>query len=94
MSEEFVVLSYNDTKKKIKIPKNFEELEDNFIKEFNKNETFYFSFQYEDEDGDGVILNNDGYDKEIEEIKRLERIIAITRGGKKEEKSEKIIKEC
>ena len=48
MSDKNLILSYEEKKIKIKIPKDFEELKDIFLKKFNetKNKKFYFSYKY------------------------------------------------
>jgi hypothetical protein len=93
MSEEFLILSYNDTKKKIEIPKTFEELETIFLREFNESDILTFVFQYKDEDGDEVILDSGGYDKAIEDIKKQEeRLIIIKREGEKDDKNDEEVR--
>ena len=90
MDDENIILSYNDMKKTIKIPKDYEELEKIFIKEFNENDKFKFYFQYIDNDGDPINLDLDGYEGSIKDIKTLEeRIIIITREDKDDKKGNK-----
>ena len=46
MSQKTIILSYNEKRRKIKIPNNFEELKDIFFNQFHegKNKKFYFSY--------------------------------------------------
>ena len=61
MSEKNLILSYGDKKIKVKIPDNFEDLKDIFLKKFNekKNKKFYFSYlSFIDKDIDLQKLKN------------------------------------
>ena len=61
MSEKNLILSYGEKKIKVKIPDNFEELKDIFLKKFNETgkKKFYFSYQsFIDKDIDLQKLKN------------------------------------
>ena len=70
MSEEKIILSYNNIKKEIKVPETFPDLEEIFTKEFNEKITNNFRFYYLDEDQDQIDIDNDSnYSEGLNEIK-------------------------
>ncbi len=79
MSYDYIILSYNEKKKKIKAPNNFEELKNIFFKKFNedKNKKFYFSYlSFIDKDIDFIQLKShikDDYQPTINVFKEKEK---------------------
>ena len=61
MSQKTIILVYNEKRRKINIPKNFEELKDTFLNLFHerKNKKFYFSYlSFIDKDIDFIKLTS------------------------------------
>ena len=61
MSQKTIILAYNEKRRKIKIPKNFEELKEIFLSQFHegKNKKFYFSYlSFIDKDIDFIKLTS------------------------------------
>ena len=79
MSYDYIILSYNEKKKKIKAPNNFEELKNIFFKKFNedKNKKFYFSYlSFIDKDIDFIQIKShikDDYQPNINVFKEKEK---------------------
>ena len=77
MSEkkDFIFLEYNGEQKKINIPNNFEELKNEFFKEFkeDKNKNFNFSFTDEENMEIEIDSSNIAFSNTIDEIRGKEK---------------------
>ena len=90
---DFIILEYNGEQKKIKIPNNFNELEAEFLKEFNEEKTNKtFSFSYPNKDDQNIILGNaiEDFSKIINELTEKENpIVKISQNISNESDNEK-----
>ena len=96
VKNDFIILEYNGEQKKIKIPNDFDELEAEFIKEFNEEKTNKkFSFSFPNKDDKNIILENtiEGFSTTINELAEKENPIVkisqnISKENDKEDKKE------
>ena len=65
-----ISIKYNDIIKKIKLPENFSELQNEFIKEFNEDKNKQFCFTYKEEDEE-IILDKDEFIRNIDIFKKV-----------------------
>ena len=73
-----IYLEYNRDHKEIEEPKDFDELKEKFIEEFDEGESKVFTFNFFEDDED-IEINEDNFSEVIEKIKKSKsKIIYVT----------------
>ena len=78
MSEQ-IILSYQENQRKIKIPINYSDLKELFLLAFNEDDKCVFSFKYNDDEGDEIIIEEEDneFKKKIMEISKINAVVLV-----------------